>query len=109
MGNRISIKAWGFFNNEYPHDVAKMQIVEIDLDSFSIPSRFYAYKRKGISKNNVERYGDKLGNMLDWMDENANYQYYADINRGRRGVRSSCIKFYFFDDTDALAFKLMFI
>lgn len=112
MGKRLTVKAWEYFKEQYPEDIEGLSCFDVSFDRLNI---FPSYTRRGklkkaknTPKSNIERYGVELGPILDWLDDNTNEQYYANINRDKEGYRIIYIRFYFFEETDAVAFKLMF-
>lgn len=113
MGQRIAAVAWHEFKKQFPDDIEKMTTFDVSLDQYNLflprirrkPSK---YSKKAEDKSNIEMFGIELGPMIDWLNENTNDQYYAEVAEKKRGVRAIRIKFYFMDEGDAMAFKLMF-
>lgn len=112
MGKRLTVKAWEYFKEQYPDDIEDLSYFDVPFDRLNIFPSYTKWRKRKKAKNapksNVERYGLELGPILDWLDDNTNEQYYANINRDKEGYRIIHIRFYFFEETDAVAFKLMF-
>ena len=114
MGHRITTKAWLHLKENFAEDIKKMTIFEISVDRCNLfnsrakVSRKEANKGKVRERSNIERYGIELGPIFDWLNENANDQYYAERGVNSGTSRNAMIVFYFMDEGDAMAFKLMF-
>lgn len=105
MGKRISETAWLFFKKQYP-DITKIFIkIDILVDKQNV---FPKNTIKIKLKTNIERFGGELGPIIDWLDENINDQYYVKVNQFVSGLRYTTISFYFQNEYDAMAFKLVF-
>lgn len=114
MSKRISATGWTHLKRTYPDDVSKMHHLNIPVNRFSVfltrslRQKKLAKLRKQGKITNVDRYGQQLGYILDWLDENCNDMYYAE-NQGLLHFTSDMtVGFYFMEETDAMAFKLMF-
>jgi len=107
MGERLTLKAWKYIEEQYPNDIETLSYFDVPFDRLNVFPNYYRLKSKK-SKNNTERYGVELGPIIDWLDDNTNEQYYVNIDREYNGFRLMPVRFYFFDETDAVAFKLMF-
>lgn len=96
----------------FPEDIEKMVCISMPFDRSNIPTRWLSpkkkNKKKAEQKTSVERFGVELGPVIKWLNENTNDQHYVDINQENTGNRNTTVRFYFFDETDATAFKLMF-
>ena len=112
MGHRLTISAWNHMKENFPEEIEKLICIKMPFDRNSIPSRWLSSKKKNKKtaeqKTYIERYGIDLGPVIDWLDANTNDQHYIDINRKNTGNRNTAINFYFFDEGDAMGFKLMF-
>lgn len=114
MGHRISASAWTYMREHFAEDVEKMATLTVSLDRCNIfPSHARLLKRnpnrkKAKDKTNIERFGAELGPMFDWLDENTNDQYYIERAKIKGNRRETEINCYFIDESDAMAFKLMF-
>ena len=105
MGKRISETAWRLFNEQHSDAVKNLTTFVVPFDKQNIfPRKF----RRKASKNNTERFGIELGPAIDWLDNNTNNEYYAKIYRESNGHRIMEVIFYFYDEYDAMAFKLVF-
>jgi len=117
MGHRITASAWAYMKKHFAEDIENMVTFSVSLDRCNIfPSHARIYKtrrrnsnrKKARDKTNTEQYGIELGPMFDWLNENTNDQYYAELAKQQGTVREAMINFYFMDETDAMAFKLVF-
>ena len=112
MAHRLTISAWNHMKDNFPEEIEKLICINMPFDRNNIPSRWLSSTKKNKKmaeqKTYIERYGVELGPIVDWLDENTNDQHYIDIDPKNVGNRYTLINFYFFDDTDAVAFKWMF-
>lgn len=115
MGHRISASAWTYMREHFAEDIDDMATFSVSLDRCNIfPSHARIFKKrnpnrkKAKDKSNSELFGVELGPMFDWLNENTNDQYYADMAKQQGTVREAMINFYFMDEADAMAFKLVF-
>lgn len=109
MTKRIPAASWTYLKKNYPDDVVNMACIKIPVNRFNVfMKKRFGTKNKKISKNNVQRYGRQLGCILDWIDENCNDMYYAEPGDIDFTSSNLIIEFYFMDETDAMALKLMF-
>ena len=109
MGKRLTLNAWQIFKENYPDDVKDIITVDFPVNRYNIfIKRRRKKKKKKIANINVERYGKELGNLINWLDENINEQYHVEFDTNEKYTKDRIIKFYFMDETDAMAFKLMF-
>lgn len=101
----------------FAEDVENMTTFSVSLDRCNIfPSYARIYKnrrrnpnrKKAKDKSNTELFGIELGPMFDWLNENTNDQYYAEMVKKAGTAREAMINFYFIDEADAMAFKLVF-
>ena len=112
MSKRISATGWTHLKRTYPDDVTKMHHLNISVNRFNV-FLTKTLRRKKLKKlknkaTNTDRYGRQLGYILDWLDENCNDMYYAQ-NEGHSILTADMsVGFYFMDEGDAMAFKLMF-
>lgn len=114
MTKRITATGWTHLKKTYPDDVAKMHHLNISVNRFNV-FLTRALRQKKLAKiqkqdkiTNVDRYGQQLGYILDWLDENCNDMYYAENEGITQYTSDMSIGFYFMEETDAMAFKLMF-
>jgi len=114
MSKRISATAWTHLKRTYPDDVSKMHHLNIPVNRFNV-FLTKALRRKKLKKlrdkekiTNIDRYGQQLGYILDWLDENCNDMYYAENEGISQFTANMTVGFYFMEETDAMAFKLMF-
>lgn len=115
MGHRIDVVAWTYMKGHFAEDIENMTTFSVSLDRCNIfPSHARLYRKrnpnrkKAKDKTNTERFGIELGPMFDWLNENTNDQYYAEMAKKPDTVREAMINFYFMDEADAMAFKLVF-
>lgn len=108
MGKRISEKAWHVFIEANPDAAKEITSFNVKFDRQNVFPNFYKYRKKQkCSKSNTERFGIELGPALDWLDDNTNEEYYVMIDRASKGYRIMEVTFFFCDDGDAMAFKLI--
>ena len=108
MGLRLTLKAWQIFKEKYPDDIKDVVTVDFPVNRYNIFIKRRRKSKKKPSKTNIERYGKELGTLIDWLDDNINEQYYVAFSGKEEYARDRIIRFYFMDETDAMAFKLMF-
>ena len=115
MGHRITPKAWNHLKEHFAEDIENMTTFSVSLDRCNIfPSharlsrKRNPNRKKAKDKTNIERFGVDLGPMFDWLDDNTNDQYYAEMGKKAGTTRAAVINFYFIDEGDAMGFKLMF-
>lgn len=108
MAKRISTQAWSYFKQNYPSDIENMIKVGFPISRMNV--FIQRRRKKRVSKTNIERFGYELGRIIDWLDECCNDHYYAEFDEKSRGSLSDSviINFYFMEDADAVAFRLMF-
>jgi len=114
MSKRISATGWTHLKRTYPDDVSKMHHLNIPVNRFNVfLTKQLRRKRKEKLQDkekvtNIDRYGQQLGYILDWLDENCNDMYYAENEGISQFTPDMTVGFYFMEETDAMAFKLMF-
>ena len=115
MGHRITPKAWCHLKEHFAEDIENMTTFSVSLDRCNIfPSHARLLRKrnpnrkKAKDKSNTERFGVDWGPMFDWLDDNTNDQYYSEMTKKDETDRAAVINFYFIDEGDAMAFKLMF-
>ena len=115
MGHRITATAWHYLKEHYAEDIENMTTFSVSLDRCNIfPSHARIFRKrnpnrkKAKDKSNTELFGIELGPMFDWLNENTNDQYYAEMAKKSGTSREAMINFYFMDEADAMAFKLVF-
>lgn len=101
MGYRISKQVWDHFRKKFPDDVKNLTCF-----SFTVNRSNVVLLRN--SKNNFQKYGVELGTIVNWLDEVIDNQYYLEIERIAKNKLLAKIKVYFFEETDAIAFKISF-
>ena len=103
----MTAQAVSFLKTKFPEEYKKMPVVTVTVGQLAL----FRYKnRKKKKKTDVERYGEHLANILEWLDNNCNEPYYARFDQDtlHRSSTSADVIFGFMDETDAFAFKLMF-
>ena len=109
---RISATAWVYLRDNYPDDVKQMHRVDIPVNSFNTllkkRSRRSKKPKQKKAKTNQQKYGQELGEIIDWLEENCNDQFYAKFQKGSWDDPNKVVEFFFMEETDAMAFKLMF-
>ena len=108
MGQRLTLKAWQIFKENYPDDIKDVVTVDFPVNRYNIFIKRRRKNKNKPSKSNIERYGKELGTLIDWLDKNINEQYYVAFNGKEVYTTDRTIRFYFMEETDAMAFKLMF-
>ena len=112
MGQRISNRSWQHLKETFPEDIEKLTHVTFTTSRSNIAflnRRFYRrVAGKKLKKTNTELYGVDLGVFFDWLDENSESQYYAKMDNKTRHQNTVKIDMYFFEETDAIAFKIVF-
>jgi hypothetical protein len=109
MSKRISSQQWTVLNSQFPDDIKNLFFVEVAIDRFTIFRR-RSTRRGKPNKTNIQKFGCEFGEMLDWIEDNCNEPFYAktaealDYTNITRNVK---MRIYFFDETDAMAFKLV--
>jgi len=114
--NRITTTAWSYLKSNYSEEIEKMAMIEVSVNRFNIGLKRYR-KRKSLKprpkkkKNNIQRHGPELGNILDWLEDNCSDQYYPtfiDEKLEDRHKTEKIVQVYFMEETDAMAFKLVY-
>jgi len=114
MSKKISATAWTHLKKTYPDDVLKMHHLNISVNRFNVflTKRLCQKKIKKLQDKtkitNTDRFGQQLGYILDWLNENCNDMYYVQNEGISQLTADMSVGFYFMDETDAMAFKLMF-
>ncbi len=102
----MTSEAFAYLKKDFPEEFSKMEILEVEVSRFDL---FRSKKKK--NKTNVDRFGEKLAEIIEWLDDNCDQPYYAKMNYGeskRSGKALVTVSFYFIEPTDAMGFKLMF-
>lgn len=94
-----------YLQANFPEDFAQMARLEIQVSNFSM---FRSRRRSKKKKTNKEKYGQQLVEILKWLDENCSEPYFPRVSQDQKLSWDTTIQFYFTDDADAMAFKLMF-
>ncbi len=106
MNKRMPADTFLYLQKNFPDEFEQISVLNIDIDRFDL---FRGKKKK--KRTNIDRYGDQLNEILEWLSENCEEPYFAKMNWAesrRSGNRFTSVSFYFMADTDAMAFKLMF-
>ena len=113
--NRISATSWSYLKSNFPSEVEKMSMIEVPINRFNLAIRQYRRKTKTSStrkrKTNIQKYGNELGNIVDWLEENCSGQFYPTFkhkSRGQRHTPETIVQVYFMEESDAMAFKLFY-
>lgn len=111
--NKITTTAWSYMKKEFPEEIEKMALIEVSVNRFNMGLLRHYRKRKKVikKKTNVQRYGSELGGILDWLEDNCSGQYYPkfrDETIGDSYKTEKIVQVYFMDETDAMAFKLVY-
>ena len=94
-----------YLRKNFPEDFAQMARFELKVANFS---RFRYMRKRKKRRTNIEKYGEQLAEILDWLDENCSEPYYPRLVKDQPLSWDTMVEFYFTDDTDAMAFRLMF-
>jgi hypothetical protein len=112
MGQRLNYKAWNYLKEEFPEEMKSLTQVNFSTSRSNLVflnRRFRKVKKnKKIEKTNSELFGIDLGCFFDWMDDNSSSQYYVNIDNKTRQDNAVIVQLYFFEETDAVGFKLVF-
>lgn len=112
MSKRMTAEAFTFLKRTFPNDFADMPCLEIEVSSFNnFRTRIFRLTRNSPStkkKSNKEKYGEQLADIIEWLDENINEPYFPRVSQDQQLSWDTVIEFYFMDEADAMAFKLMF-
>jgi len=111
---RISLVSWLDWKKKRPEIVALMPKIEIESNQRNLYRKITAMqaKRAGVSDLNL-KFGNYLGLVLDWADENCKSPYYVEFKDQKKaaaagyGEKTEFI-FYFTDEGDAIGFKMTF-
>ena len=103
----MSAEAYSFIQNEFPGKLSCLELKISDFKTFRYRKRRKS-KKPRKQKTNAERYGNHLTTILDWLDENCNDLYFPKKDNVDRHTKEATIKFYFIEESDAMAFKLTF-
>ena len=106
MSKRMTATAFGYIKKQHPD---KMTRLEIEVSDFTV-FRYHRRRKnsKPKKKTNAQKYGEHLASILEWLDENSSDPYFPQLVQGQRLRWDTKIEFYFVDEADAMAFKLMF-
>ena len=102
----MTADAFQYLKTQFPEDFKNMEVLIIEISRFDL---FRVKKKK--KKTNADRYGEKLAEIIQWLDDNCDQPYYSKTNYAetrRSGKVMADVSFYFVEPTDAMAFKLMF-
>lgn len=107
MSKRMTASAFSLIQKQHPDE---MILLELEVSGFT---RFrYRRRRKNAKpkkkKTNTQKYGEQLASILEWLDDNISEPYYPKLVQSNRLSWNTKIAFYFMDEGDAMAFKLMF-
>ncbi len=105
MSKKMPSATFIYLQNNYPEDFAEMLCLEIEVSNFSM---FRSRRRTKKKKTIKERYGEQLTDIIEWLNENCSEPYYPRVSQNQKLSWDTTIEFYFTDDADAMAFKLMF-
>ena len=109
MGQRLTLNAWNIFKENFPECIEDIITVDFPVSRYNIFIKRRRRRKNMPSKTNKERYGKELGTLIEWLDENINEQYHVEFEeKEERYIKNRTIRFYFMEETDAMAFKLMF-
>ena len=103
---RMTAKAFSFIQQEHPDKMSRLEIEVSDFIKFRGHRRKKAKLKK--DKTDTQRYGEQVGSILEWLDENTTEPYFPRVVPNQRLKWDTAIEFYFVEETDAMAFKLMF-
>lgn len=99
----MTAETFTFLKRTFPADFEDMPCLEIEVADFL---RFRRKSKK--KKSEKERYGEQLSEIIEWLNENCNEPFFPRVAQDQRLSWDTTIEFYFVDDGDAMAFKLMF-
>ena len=116
MGKRISADQWGSFKKNHPEIIEAITPIIVDMGSRIFRTN---YRRYSVTRNNQTFSGrekkvefcDKLKDLLDWCDDYLEAPFYAEVWHAEifhtgYTPNNQGVAFYFFDDDDAMLFKL---
>ena len=112
MGQQLTPNAWQHLKKEFPEEIENLSCINFvtSRSNLAFLNR-RSYRRKGgkkVKKSKMERYGHELGELSTWLDDHSEGQYYMDIDNKTRSNNKVTVRLYFFEETDAIAFKLVF-
>ena len=103
----MTATAFSYIQKQHPDEMLRLEIEVSDFTKFKYRRRRKNAKPKK-KKTNIQKYGEQLASIIEWLDANANEPYFPRLVQDQRLSWSTKIEFYFMDEGDAMAFKLMF-
>ena len=106
MNKRMPADTFLYLQKNFPEDFGKMSKLDVDISKFDL---FRGRRKK--NRTSVDLYGEQLNEILEWLDNNCDNPYFPKMDWAESrssGSRFTRVSFYFMEDTDAMAFKLMF-
>lgn len=101
MAERMPAATWTFLRKEFPGEFIKFTTT---LQNF----RAFRYRRNGKAKSIRQMYGDFFNELMNWLEENTSEPWYARRVDSDLTNTEMIIEFYFTNEADAMAFKLMY-
>lgn len=103
----MTATAFGYIQKQHPDEMFRLEIEVSDFKRFRFRRRRKNAKPKK-KKTNIQKYGEQLASILEWLDENSSDPYFPRTVQEQKLSWNTKIEFYFIDESDAMAFKLMF-
>jgi hypothetical protein len=100
MAHRLSAAQWSNLKELFPAQIPTLRAITIELSSGIITDYWKRIKKKKIKvidENLVET-------LLCWLFENCSGQFYAEFKRNGYSIQG--ITVFFFEEDDAILFKL---
>ncbi len=107
MSKRMTATAFSYIQKQHPDEMLRLEIEVSDFTRFKYRRRRKNAKPKK-KKTSIQKYGEQLSSIIEWLDANANEPYFPRLVQDQRLSWDTKIEFYFIDEGDAMAFKLMF-
>jgi hypothetical protein len=100
MAYHLSASQWASLKEVFPQEVSNLRAITISLSSNIINDYW-----KRIKKKKIKSIDDNLvETILLWVLESCSGQFYAEFKR--EGYSLEGITFFFFEEDDAILFKL---
>lgn len=112
--NKITATAWSYLKTNYPEELEKMAKIEVSVNRFNLALKRIRRRKSKTprkKKTEVQRYGEELAGILGWLDCNCEGQYYPTFRTEKYSDQhkmEKIVEVYFMEETDAMAFKLVF-
>ena len=104
MAKMITAKNWHFFKEKFPDSVSDMKTVVVPAESWQLKS-YWKKNKSNIITQQAFTQADPVGAMVGWCEETLADNFYAEKSNSNSSWITS-ITFYFFDEDDAVFFKL---